>query len=48
MLPTDSVLGFGVEWFVGKDSPVVQYLSPELFPQYRKVACAPKCWCQVW
>lgn len=42
VLPTDSVLGFGVEWFVGKDSPVVQYLSPELFPQYRKDRMRPE------
>lgn len=42
VLPTDSVLGFGVEWFVGKDSPVVQYLSPELFPQYRKERMRPE------
>jgi hypothetical protein len=55
VLPTDSVLGFGVEWFVGKQSPVVQYLSPEVFPQYRKermrpdmlVPSAVKGWLQV-
>lgn len=41
ILPTDSVLGFGVEWFVGQDSPVVQYLPPELFPQYRKDRMRP-------
>jgi len=42
VLPTDSVLGFGVEWFVGKDSPVVQYLSPDVFPQYRKDRMRPE------
>lgn len=42
VLPTDSVLGFGVEWFVGKDSKVVQHLSPELFPQYRKDRMRPE------
>lgn len=42
VLPTDSVLGFGVEWFVGKDSPVVQYLAPEIFPQYRKDRMRPE------
>lgn len=36
VLPLDSVLGFGVEWFVGKESTVVRHLSPEVFPQYRK------------
>ncbi len=42
VLPTDSVLGFGVEWFVGRNSPVVQYLSPEVFPQYRKDRMRPE------
>jgi hypothetical protein len=42
VLPTDSVLGFGVEWFVGRDSPVVQYLSPDIFPQYRKDRMRPE------
>lgn len=55
VLPTDSVLGFGVEWFVGKNSAVVNYLSPDVFPQYRKdrmrpemlVPSAVKAWLQV-
>lgn len=42
VLPLDSVLGFGVEWFVGKDSPVIEYLSPEIFPQYRKDRMRPE------
>lgn len=42
VLPTDSVLGFGVEWFVGQQSPVVKYLSPEIFPQYRKERMRPE------
>lgn len=42
VFPTDSVLGFGVEWFVGKDSPVVRYLAPEMFPQYRKDRMIPE------
>ena len=42
VLPTDSVLGFGVEWFVGKYSPVVKYLSTEVFPQYRKERMRPE------
>jgi len=41
VLPTDSVLSFGVEWFVGKDSPVTQFLPPEDFPQYRKDRMRP-------
>lgn len=55
VLPTDSVLGFGVEWFIGKDHRVVGYLSTEVFPQYVKdrmrpemlVPSAVKGWLQV-
>ncbi len=55
VIPTDSVLGIGVEWFVGKDSKVVQYLAPDAFPQYVKdrmrpemlVPSAVKGWLQV-
>jgi hypothetical protein len=55
IIPTDSILGIGVEWFVGKDSKVVQYLAPEAFPQYVKdrmrpemlVPSAVKGWLQV-
>ena len=39
--PTDSVLGFGVEWFIGKDHPVIGYLAPEAFPQYVKDRMTP-------
>jgi len=53
--PTDSVLGIGVEWFIGKDSEAVRYLAPESFPQYVKdrmrpemlVPSAVKSWLQV-
>lgn len=42
VLPTDSILGFGVEWFIGKDHPVVNYLSTEVFPQYMKDRMRPE------
>lgn len=42
VLPTDSVLGFGVEWFVAQHSPVIHYLSPDVFPQYRKERMRPE------
>lgn len=42
VLPTDSVLGFGVEWFIGKDHKVVGYLSTEVFPQYVKDRMRPE------
>jgi len=42
IFPTDSVLGIGVEWFIGKDHPVVGYLAPETFPQYVKDRMRPE------
>jgi hypothetical protein len=55
VVPTDSVLGIGVEWFVARDSKVISYLAPEAFPQYVKermrpellVPSAVKAWLQV-
>lgn len=41
IFPTDSVLGVGVEWFIGKDHPVIGYLAPESFPQYVKDRMLP-------
>jgi len=41
IFPTDSVLGVGVEWFIGKDHPVIGYLAPEAFPQYVKARMEP-------
>lgn len=36
LIPTDSVLGIGVEWFTAKGTKVLDYLAPEAFPQYVK------------
>lgn len=41
IFPTDSVLGVGVEWFIGNEHPVVGYLAPEAFPQYVKERMVP-------
>ncbi|MEZ4757719.1 MAG: hypothetical protein R2817_12895 [Flavobacteriales bacterium] len=41
LFPTDSVLGFGVEWFVGSTHPVVARLAPEAFPQFVKQRMVP-------
>jgi len=41
IVPTDSVLAFGVEWFIGPQQPVIQYLAPENFPQYVKDRMRP-------
>ncbi len=42
IFPTDSVLGIGAEWFIGKDHPVIGYLAPEAFPQYVKDRMVPE------
>lgn len=42
LFPTDSVLGFGVEWFVGSGHPVVDRLAPEAFPQFVKERMVPE------
>ncbi|MCB0770667.1 MAG: hypothetical protein KDC00_09705 [Flavobacteriales bacterium] len=42
IFPTDSVLGVGVEWFIGKEHPVIGYLAPEAFPQYMKDRMRPE------
>lgn len=40
--PTDSVLGIGLEWFIGPDHPVIGYLAPEAFPQFVKERMRPE------
>ncbi len=40
--PTDSVLGIGVEWFIGPDQPVIGFLAPEAFPQFVKDRMVPE------
>lgn len=42
IFPTDSVLGIGLEWFIGKEHPVIGYLAPEAFPQYVKDRMRPE------
>lgn len=42
IVPTDSVLGLGLEWFIGPDHPVIGYLAPEAFPQYVKDRMRPE------
>lgn len=40
--PTDSVVGFGLEWFLGPDHKVTKRLPPEQFPDYMKEKMKPK------
>lgn len=42
IFPTDSVLGIGLEWFIGPEHPVIGYLAPEAFPQYVKDRMRPE------
>ncbi|MBL7950621.1 MAG: hypothetical protein JNM62_02775 [Flavobacteriales bacterium] len=42
IFPTDSVLGIGLEWFIGPQHPVIGYLAPEAFPQYVKERMRPE------
>ncbi len=42
IFPTDSVLGVGVEWFIGKGHRVIGYLAPEAFPHYVKSRMEPE------
>ena len=41
LIPTDSVLGIGIEWFTAKGTKVLDYLAPEAFPQYVKERMFP-------
>lgn len=41
VVPTDSVLGIGAEWFIGSDHPVIAHLAPETFPRYVKDRMLP-------
>lgn len=41
IFPTDSVLGVGIEWFIGPDHPVVGLLATEAFPNYVKRRMEP-------
>lgn len=42
IVPTDSILGIGVEWFIGSDHPVVAMLAPDEFPMYVKQRMVPE------
>lgn len=42
VLPTDSVLGIGLEWFIGPDHEVVRMLAPEVFPDFVKRRMVPE------
>ncbi|MFM1930822.1 MAG: hypothetical protein RL226_125 [Bacteroidota bacterium] len=42
VLPSDSALGIGLEYFLGVDHPIVKQLDPQVFPQYVKNKMKPE------
>lgn len=42
IIPADSVLGVGIEWFIGPQDPVIKLLPPETFPQYMRDRMRPE------
>jgi hypothetical protein len=42
IVPLDSVLGIGGEWFIGSDKAVIDYLAAESFPNYLKARMNPE------
>lgn len=42
VVPNDTLLGIGLEWYIGKDNELIKRLSPEVFPQYEKDKMIPE------
>lgn len=42
IFPTDTVLGVGLEWFIGSEHPVIAHLAPEAFPNFVKERMHPE------
>jgi len=36
IVPNDTLLGIGLEWFIGSDNELIKLLSPQAFPNYVK------------
>jgi hypothetical protein len=36
VVPNDTLIGIGLEWYLGPQHPVIQRLSPQIFPNYEK------------
>lgn len=36
IIPNDTLLGIGLEWYIGKDNELIKKLSPQAFPNYEK------------
>lgn len=42
IIPNDTLLGIGLEWYIGKDSDLIKKLSPQAFPKYEKNKMQPE------
>ena len=40
--PTSDCIAIGLEWFLGKDHPIVQTLPPHMFPAYQRERMEPE------
>lgn len=36
IVPNDTLLGVGIEWYIGPENDLIKKLSPQAFPQYEK------------
>lgn len=41
IVPNDTLLGIGLEWYIGSDNDLIKKLSPQAFPQYEKDKMKP-------
>jgi hypothetical protein len=41
IVPNDTLLGIGIEWFIGKDNELIKKLSQQAFPAYEKEKMQP-------
>lgn len=39
--PREEYVGVGLDWFIGHEHPILGYLPPDKFPQYRKLRMHP-------
>ena len=42
IVPNDTLLGLGLEWYIGKDNDLIKKLSPQAFPQFEKNKMQPE------
>lgn len=42
IVPNDTLLGIGLEWYIGKDNDLIKKLSQQAFPSYEKAKMQPE------